>query len=423
MSDIGEGMSPFPYMLALPQDQTEDILYEELKSYQKDVLWNTELVGFQQAEGVVEVSLRQANGESKTINTAYLVGCDGAGSPVRKQLDLKFEGDTIPKFFYVMDIKIEWDLGYGEDFYMCMAKANFLALIPMPGEQRFRAIGIIPKSAENPENTSVQTLIEIMKEVSNINMTISEVNWHSIYKVHTRKTNTFKVGNCFIAGDAAHVHTPAGGQGMNTGIQDAYNLAWKLKMVIKGEASEFLLNTYDYERELNARNLLEGTDKAFEYQTGDNALISFFRLNVFPPLANMLFKTDLVKKKLFPLFSQINIKYPGSRLTEDSKVGIVEAGDRLPYFKLSDGTSIYEKVKGIKFHLLSTKALNDLELPDFVKPQIIERLPSELFGTQKDIIILIRPDNYISYIGNDTSELKQFLNGDLFVQSKLTYAT
>lgn len=408
LSSVGEGMSPFPYMLSLPQNITEEILCNRLSDYNRIVEWNTELLDITKGDDIISATIKRDDDTTSQIHGKYLVGCDGGSSFVRKRLGLNFEGDTLGKYFYVLDTKIEWDIEHS-DMYACLCKDTFVAFIPMVGEKRYRVIGILPKSIENPDDTSLQEIVERIKIDSEIPCELSEIKWHSVYKVHTRKADRFIKGNCFIAGDAAHVHTPAGGQGMNTGIQDAYNLAWKLNMVINHNADKKLLETYDSEREMNAQDLLNTTDKSFEIQAGDGIITSFIRMNIFPRLAKFMFGNKLFKKKLFPVFSQIGIKYPDSTLTVSNKIGKVESGDRLPYFKMEDGNSIYEILKEPKHHLLTLEGSEDYNLPSYIIQKKISSLPQSVFGKNPNVLILLRPDNYISYIGTDFNEIIKFI--------------
>jgi len=414
MKNIGEGLSPYPYMLTLPQDKTEAILYGEMKKLGKDVLWNTELTAFSEDKEGVKIQVVDKKGEIKHITAKYLVGCDGASSFVRNQLKFNFEGDTQGKYFYVVDAKIDWDLGNDDDFYNCFCEETFVAFMPVPGEKRFRIIGVLPKKFDNPDSVTLDQIVDRIKSDSEIPMEITQINWHSVYKVHTRKADSFRKGNCFIAGDAGHVHTPAGGQGMNTGIQDSYNLAWKFMMVINGTATDKILNTYDFERERNARNLLEGTDKAFELQSGDAPIYVFLRMQVIPRIANWLLSFNALKQRLFLLFSQINIKYPESPLSIESKVKKIEAGDRFPYFRLANGKSIYDYLKGPHYILISKNETSNIDIPHFVIQRQIEDLPTDIFGESENLMILVRPDNHISYIGSKADEVENFFKNDLF---------
>jgi hypothetical protein len=225
--------------------------------------------------------------------------------------------------------------------------------------------------------------------------------------------NKFSEGKCFVAGDAAHIHSPAGAQGMNTGIQDAYNLAWKLAFVIKGAAAESLLDTYNEERLANAKRLLDTTDRMFELAAGSSWLMSFIRTTIFPPVAGFMASLDAVSSRVFPLISQIGINYRDDDLLSEhtgEEFEDVKAGDRLPYF-LVDGKSIFDKLKAPKFHVLlfgkdeSGAFRNFGDLVDCHHLSIDERI-SEIFGTEHDFGLLLRPDNHIAFIASEMTPQK-----------------
>jgi 2-polyprenyl-6-methoxyphenol hydroxylase-like FAD-dependent oxidoreductase len=240
LSAMGEGLSPYPYLFILEQSKNERLLYEYLQSHQKEVLWQTELIDFIHDDSSATAQVKTAEGITETITAKYLVGCDGAKSPVRQALGLSFAGSTLERLFYVADAQISWefshDAGYG-----CLSRDSETIFFPMAGEDRYRIIGTFPEGFDQPTKEILYPEIEQrIKEDTKLDLDISDVNWFSVYKVQTRAVKKFSVGRCFVAGDAAHIHSPAGGQGMNTGIQDAYNLAWKMAFVIKGYAGSNL---------------------------------------------------------------------------------------------------------------------------------------------------------------------------------------
>ncbi|MBE9047626.1 FAD-dependent monooxygenase [Pleurocapsales cyanobacterium LEGE 10410] len=180
----------------------------------------------------------------------------------------------------------------------------------------------------------------------------ADFHWFSSYKVHTRHASKFSVGRCFLAGDAAHVHTPADGQGMNTGIQDAYNLAWKIAMVLQAYAGDSLLETYNEERLANAKRLLRTTDRAFETMTGEHWYARFFRDRILPGVASFVTRFDAAKEFIFPIVSQIGLNYHESPLSQHQDLEFkVQTGDRMPYF-LVDGENVYHRLCAPKFHLI-----------------------------------------------------------------------
>ncbi len=283
-----------------------------------------------------------------------MVGCDGPKSPVRHALGLSFEGSTFERIFYVADVYIDWQFSH-DALHGCLTRNAVVAFFPMQGEKRWRIVGAFPEEFNKDEGEILYEEIEArIKEEAQLELDITRVDWFSTYKVHSRHVEKFSSGRCFLAGDSAHIHTPAGGQGMNTGIQDAYNLAWKLAMVIKGFANERLLETYNEERLPNAKRLLQTTDRMFNMAAGTDWLLNVIRTTIFPPMAKFILSLDAVKKRFFPLISQIGITYRDQSLSahDDDDDFEFKAGDRMPYF-LIDGKSIYDKLREPKFHLLT----------------------------------------------------------------------
>ncbi|HEX6719533.1 MAG TPA: FAD-dependent monooxygenase [Pyrinomonadaceae bacterium] len=412
LANFGKDLSQFSYMLMLEQSKNEELLYDFVKSRDRDVLWNTELENFSQDETGVTAQVKLPSGESQRIKGKFLAGCDGASSPVRHGLGLTFAGSTFERLFYVADARVDWEFPH-DTLHVCLAKEVFVAFFPMPGENRYRIVGTFPESKNEEEGEVVYEEIEQeIKEQAKLKLEISDVRWFSLYKVHSRRVNKFSNGKCFLAGDSAHIHSPAGAQGMNTGIGDAYNLGWKLALVVKGLAGEELLDTYNEERLANAQRLLESTDRMFELAAGSTWLMSFIRTTIFPPVAGFIASLEPVSKKIFPLISQIGINYRNASLSEhtDDESGHVEAGDRMPYFQL-DGQSIFAKLKEPKFHLLLlSKGEREAACNEFMQSYghladchvipITERV-SEIFDKEDDFAIFLRPDNHIAFISSE----------------------
>jgi 2-polyprenyl-6-methoxyphenol hydroxylase-like FAD-dependent oxidoreductase len=414
LGNFGKDLSEYPYMLMLEQSKNEKLLYEFVLSHGRDVSWNTELENFSQDETGVTAQVKLPSGESQTIRGKFLAGCDGASSPVRHGLGLTFEGSTFERLFYVADARVEWDLPH-DALHVCLAKEVFVAFFPMPGENRYRVVGTFPESKNEEQGEVLYEEIEQeIKHQVKLDLELSDVRWFSLYKVHSRRVNKFSNGRCFLAGDSAHIHSPAGAQGMNTGIQDAYNLAWKIALVVKGIASEELLDTYNEERLANAQRLLESTDRMFEFAAGSNWLMSFIRTTIFPPVAGFVASLESVSKRMFPLISQIGINYRNAALSDhtDDEPDDVKAGDRLPYF-LVDGKSVFDRLKEPKFHLLlfsnsdRGNACEQIlgkfgELIDCHVIPITDRV-REIFERKDDFCVFLRPDNYIAFISSEIS--------------------
>ena len=315
--------------------------------------WNTELDSVWQTEACVRVRVKTSGGVSQTIEAHYLVGCDGAKSLVRHALGLEFGGSTFARMFYVADAQVDWHLSH-DALHMCLSKDSFVVFFPLQGAKRYRIVGVFPQAFAKDEGEILYEEIEQrVKEEAKLDLDIHDVEWFSTYKVHTRHVRTFSAGRCFLAGDAAHVHSPAGAQGMNTGIQDTYNLAWKMALVLRGKADERLLDTYNEERLENAKHLLHTTDRMFQLAAGSAWWLAFLRTHILPSVANSLLNLGAVKRFVFPLISQIGINYrhsPLSRHAGDEDFP-VKAGDRMPYF-LVGGQSIYDQLHQARFHYL-----------------------------------------------------------------------
>lgn len=272
---LGVGLSPYPYVLIVEQGKHETLIYDFIKSHGKDVRWQTTLESFTQNADGVAATVANHTGETETITAKYIIGCDGAKSPVRHSLGLTFEGSTFERIFYVADVEIDWQFGPG-GLYVFLMRNNLLAVFTMDGERQYRIVGTFPEDfAKDEGEVLYEEIEERIRLDAEIDFDITKVNWFSTYKVHTRHVNKFSECRCHLAGDAAHIHTPAGAQGMNTGIQDGYNLAWKLALDLKHGSSKNLLDTYNEERLPNAEQLMQTTDRFFNLVASPNPFLVF----------------------------------------------------------------------------------------------------------------------------------------------------
>ena len=408
LKELGTGLSPYPYLFSLTQDKTETVLYNKIKELGGDVSWNTEMVDFDDSSDGVTAVVKDSKGAETKIESRYLVGCDGASSFVRKHLGLDFGGSTFMRYFYVIDAKVESQINMDHNFNACITSGSFCMFIPLPGD-RFRIIGSLPAGYDEPEEMTLEKILERVDIDSGLGADISDIGWHSTYKVHSRKVDRFRDGNCFVAGDAAHVHSPAGGQGMNTGIQDAYNLAWKLSMVLKNQANDAVLDSYNQEREKVAQNLLSSTDRAFYLIAGENPILGMLRVRVLPLISQLAFNSRIIKKRFFPIMSQTGISYSDSDLNIKSSINKIKSGDRFPYWTTENGESIYELLKNNNWKIITNSEV-DVELPDWVETKSVSELPEHIFGALSDCYILVRPDNHISYIGTDLEQVTTLIN-------------
>jgi 2-polyprenyl-6-methoxyphenol hydroxylase-like FAD-dependent oxidoreductase len=411
IGNFGEGLSQFPFALILEQNKTEKLLSEHLIENGAQIEWGCELEHVNDLGSGVRVTYKDKQGNNQAVSGRYLVGCDGASSLVRHQLGLAFEGDTQERTFYVADVRLDSPITKGKEAYFVMIRNGFALFFAMEGDRHYRIIGTIPEN-ETHKVQQFSDIKETIREQVAMPMQFLEEYWFSTYKVHSRMALDFKKGNCFLAGDAAHIHTPAGGQGMNTGLQDAYNLGWKLAYVISGKAESALLESYDQERVSNAKNLLHSTDRLFDVLAGTGILSNAFRLYLLPGILKLVTKSHWLNKRIFPTLSMIGIHYPDSPLTIKGRVGKISSGDRMPHFTIN-GQSIYERIKAPAFKILhfGNGSHNLSQMESKIQPQILEfKETPELFATESEFYIVLRPDNYIAYIGKNLEKIKQALN-------------
>ncbi len=246
LGDIGEGLTPFPYLLSFPQDAHERVLIERLEALGVTVERRTELVRFDERADGVCATIRRADGAEEICDATYLAGCDGARSTVREALAVGFPGGTYAHVFYVADIDASGPAANGE-INIDLERDDFLAIFPLKPTGRLRLVGAV-RDDQAHEHGQLTFDDVSHRVIENMKFTIAKVNWFSTYHVHHRVAARFRVGRAFLLGDAAHIHSPVGGQGMNTGIGDAVNLAWKLAAVLSGGADDSLLETYEPER-------------------------------------------------------------------------------------------------------------------------------------------------------------------------------
>ncbi|MGZ3457579.1 MAG: FAD-dependent monooxygenase [Archangium sp.] len=322
----------FPYILMLPQDATEALLTEYLGSFGVKAERGLALEDFQQDADGVEATLKRANGQVERVRARWLLGCDGARSRVRKSAGIPFEGETYEDVCVLADVRVEWSLGQGE---LCIMPSmhGVVAAFPMPGESRYRLIAIMPRDTlpEYDETApfSLEEMQALMDRMVPVPTRLSEPRWLTRYRLHRRGVPHYRQGRVFLAGDAAHIHSPAGGQGMNTGIQDAYNLAWKLALVTRGHAPESLLDTYEQERHPVGQKLLEGTDRLFGVMARGGTAARLLRAYVVPRLARPVLGSRFAQRQMARFVSQLAIHYRESPLSTERIWGEEAGGVRL----------------------------------------------------------------------------------------------
>src|SRR5918993_1927297 len=325
--DMGKGLSPFPYMLILTQDEHERFLVEHLAEAGVVVERQTELLSFEDDGTCVRARLRRPDGTEEVCEADYLAGCDGARSTVRDALGVGFPGGTYAHLFYVADAEGSGPVMNGE-LHVALDDSDFLAAFPMKGSGRARLIGTVQHVEDRREALSWKDVSKRLLE--RLRVDVERVNWFSTYHVHHRVARRFRQGRAFLLGDAAHIHSPVGAQGMNTGIADAVNLAWKLAAVLQGRAKPALLNSYEPERMAFARRLVATTDRAFTAVTSPRPLARLIRVGIVPRVLPRLTSLPVFRRFMFRTISQIAVNYRASALSE-GQAGGIRGGDRLPW--------------------------------------------------------------------------------------------
>ena len=400
-ANMGSGLSPFPYALIFPQDEHEDLLIARLAASGVQVDRQTELLGFEDSAGRVHARLKRPDGTQQTCEVAYIAGCDGAHSIVREALNIRFPGGTYAHLFYVADVQASGPTINGE-LHVALDRTDFLAVFPLKGEGRARLIGTVREEAEQEHKDLSWN--DVSKRVLEwIRIDVERVNWFSTYRVYHRVADHFCKGPAFLLGDAAHIHSPVGGQGMNTGIGDAVNLAWKLAAVLHGRADPSLLESYEPERIAFARRLVATTDRAFTGVTSSGAIARLIRLHVVPFLFPFLFAFKTLRRYMFRTVSQTAVNYRGSSLSE-GHAGRVHGGDRLPWVKAD--------LNGVDNDNFAPLTSLDWQVHVYgdAAPEIhamceARELPLHIFpwrpdmsrpGLRRNGVYLIRPDGYVA---------------------------
>src|SRR5215813_200068 len=330
---MGEGLSPFPYALTYAQDAHERLLIERLGSCGVNVERRTEFLSFDQDSDKVRAVLKRPDGSEEACEAAYLAGCDGAHSTVREGLGIGFPGGTYAHLFYVADVEASGPVMDGQ-LHGALDEAEFLLVFPLKGDRRARLIGVVRDDAETRHDTL--TWNDVRTDViDRMGITVERVNWFSTYHVHHRVADHFQKGRAFLLGDAAHIHSPVGGQGMNTGIGDAVNLAWKLADVLDGRLPASLLESYEPERIAFGRRLVATTDRAFTFITARGPIARRVRVNIVPIIVPLVFRMKAARRLMFRTISQTGLRYRGSPLSA-GRAGGVHGGDRLPWVESED---------------------------------------------------------------------------------------
>ncbi|MBU2669490.1 FAD-dependent monooxygenase [Actinoplanes bogorensis] len=376
LGPLGGDSTPYPFIEILEQSRNEEILYDNLQKLGAAVRWETPVTAVKQVEAGIEAKVG-----NDTVRARFCVGCDGSNSAVRKARRIAFEGVTNPHRFYVIDAT--GVAGLVENaINVRPGGADFLLAFPMRGRNAWRLIGLV-SSAEGLVGEE-----DVRPRLKDFAVTYGESRWFATYKVHHRVAATFRDGPFFLAGDAAHVHSPVGGQGMNTGLQDAHNLAFKLADVLQGRRKDAWLDRYDAERRPVARTLVATTDRIFGAITSQRPVARALRRLVVPLVGPLGVRLGPRGSRFFQYVSQIRIHYwmtPNAQLAAEGKRDPV-VGRRLPW---AGGN--YAVLRDLHWQVHAYGPVSDV--PDLGLP--VHVFPAAA-AFESGLLYLVRPDGFVA---------------------------
>jgi len=452
--------SRYPYFLILAQSDTEKILNAHMESFGIGVEREKELVGIERTDSMITARLKLKDGSEELIDCSYIAGCDGAHSTSRHLLDLEFKGAPYPNYWLLADCDLDWKYPL-HHLSVFIHPSGVTAFFPLYSD-RGRLMFELPDATIDMEmaEPTIEDVRRHMNEREIDYRSVGSPNWLAYFKLHHRIVDRYGDGRVFLCGDAAHIHSPIGGQGMNTGIQDAYNLAWKLALVLRGNSPESLLDSYNPERHRVGKGVVDLTDMATKMVGIHNPVLASIRNK----LVGTISKLDPVQEKLLTTLSQIEVNYRESPIAEerwyqpDAIEGFhgyrhdLEAGERVKDYPLvsldgKGGTRLYDLFRDVRHKLLlfTGSQPEDMELKelrkirssigseygDTIETHVIagtDALPADLttmcpvwrdkdlvmhkdFGAARASLYLLRPDSYVGFRNQPASlsDLAEYL--------------
>jgi 2-polyprenyl-6-methoxyphenol hydroxylase-like FAD-dependent oxidoreductase len=415
LGEAGQSVTPYPFILILGQDDNEKIMGDRLHDWGISVQWNTELIGLEQEPGHVSVTLKLPDGTTRKVEAAWVAGCDGARSAVRELSAITFPGAPYEHVFFVADTEATGNM-VPDEVNVYLWRQGFHLFFPLRGKDHWRLVGILPVSLRGRDDVKFEEVIPSLRGEAGAALSFRTCTWFSTYRIHHRSAARFRDRRCFLLGDAAHIHSPVGAQGMNTGLQDAYNLGWKLTLVVKGRADAALLDSYEEERLPVARRLLNTTDRAFRLIVSDSWLAGLLRTQILARIAAFAMSRQRIQNFAFRVVSQTSIHYRKSPLST-SLDGLPDtaprAGDRFPWLRLKfrpDGPieDLFEIVDDTRFALIvigqPSPPREALNLGDLLQIHVLPADPvndAELARAEipRLSFYLLRPDGHVGLCG------------------------
>jgi len=450
----GSPDTPYPFIFLLPQSQTEAVLIEDLSAQGIEVERGVGITGLEQDADGVTARGTDAGGREVAIRSTYTLGCDGAHSIVRRTQGFTFEGAKYAQTFLLADCRVEWPHGHGPfdhaRFRVFMNGSSIGLFLPLDGARCSRVMatdhsGKADQAGAAASEMGLPELQAAFSQAAGMDVRLTDPVWTTRYRVHHRGVDTYRKGRAFVAGDAAHIHSPAGGQGMNTGLQDAANLAWKLAAVLRHGVPPGLLDTYDAERRPVGQQVVATSDKMFSAAAGKTGWEATVRDWIAKPAAAAISNMKSVQHKAFRTLSELDIAYPPG-LGEDTAPALggagPQVGPRAPHAAVARHADVFDLVAGYGWTVLALsrkplerdeagRAADALETlaRDGVATHLVARLavgqdPRVVFvsspevfdaygvrGQEQQATYLVRPDGYVAWRGDglDADGCRRFL--------------
>lgn len=418
LGEGGQDLTPYSFIHICSQDRHEQLLEEKLNSLGVFVERQRELVDCTQSESGVTARWKVLDSDDgdkeEVIEAAFVAGCDGSHSTVRHASGIEFAGEMYDQLFFVADIKGTGPTVNGEA-NLAICQSEITLTFPFDDGHNIRLTGAVGNEAMAKQERSELTLDDVASQTIKImNLQVEKVNWLTVYRIHHRVAEVFRKDRVFLIGDAAHIHSPVGGQGMNTGIGDAINLAWKLATVLRGKANMSLLDSYQAERQAFAQTLVQTTDQSFNMIATKGYVSRFVRTWFVPYVAPVLFQFHMFRRRAFSGMSQILLNYRDGPLSAGS-AGTVQGGDRVPWAPV-DGCDNHESLREITWQVHVYGNNPSEALREWCRAK---NIPLHVFpwhqkyqdvGLGQDAAYLIRPDSYVAVAELNSQGFEEYFN-------------
>jgi 2-polyprenyl-6-methoxyphenol hydroxylase-like FAD-dependent oxidoreductase len=432
--DLGDLDTRYPYILCIAQAETEAALARALEGHGGAIERGVELLSLFPGDDHVRARVRTSAGLDE-IEASWVLGCDGAHSVVRKAIGLDFTGHTFEEAFLFADVRASWEAS-PDRVSTFLAEDGVLAAFPMRGGL-YRLVMTAPDGLPSDGRLELAAIEAVARARSGLSIRIEEALGLGAFRIHSRQVDHYRVGRVFLAGDAAHIHSPVGGQGMNTGIQDVHNLASKVALVHRGWGRAALLDSYEAERRPIARAVLAATDAVTRFGTMKGALIRRAR----NAGARLLASNSRLRRRIATEIAELSVSYRKSPIVADRRafrgpLDVPRAGDRIPsvgetFVHPADVTVVafanevgnglspaFERVahrfgRGVRFNVVSARARTGRNVHDAIVTVIADPsgVVARAYRASPGAVLALRPDSYVGYRSHtlDAADLARHL--------------